>query len=115
MPPAESVSPYDYLDAFFRGCVALSVIDESHNGRGRRTDIGHSHHFAMLAAQMRELTSGTHYGGDIIGFYHYWFRYHPQFWLSRGYGGNDAEKALCDYGVIQEWLDASGRRGHGRG
>ena len=114
MPPAESFSPYEYLYAFFRGCVALSVIDESHNGRGRRTDIGHSHHFAMLAAQMRELTSGTHYGGDIIGFYHYWFRYHPQFWLSRGYGWNDAEKALSDYGVIQEWLKEYEREGDAR-
>ena len=114
MPPAESFSPYEYLYAFFRGCVALSVIDESHNGRGRRTDIGHSHHFAMLAAHMRELTSGTHYGGDIIGFYHYWFRYHPQFWLSRGYGWNDAEKALSDYGVIQEWLKEYEREGDAR-
>jgi hypothetical protein len=114
MPPADSFSPYQYLYAFFRGCVALSVIDESHNGRGRRTDIGHSHHFAMLAAQMRELTSGTHYGGDIIGFYHYWHRYHPQFWLSRGYGWNDAEKALSDYGVIQEWLKEYEREGDAR-
>jgi hypothetical protein len=114
MPPAESFSPYEYLYTFFRGCVALSVIDESHNGRGRRTDIGHSHHFAMLAAQMRELTSGTHYGGDIVGFYHYWHRYHPQFWLSRGYGWNDAEKALSDYGVIQEWLKEYEREGDAR-
>jgi hypothetical protein len=114
MPPAESFSPYEYLYAFFQGCVALSVIDESHNGRGRRTDIGHSHHYAMLAAHMRELTSGTHYGGDIIGFYHYWHRYHPQFWLSRGYGWNDAEKALSDYGVIQEWLKEYEREGDAR-
>jgi hypothetical protein len=114
MPPAESFSPYEYLYAFYRGCVALAVIDESHNGRGRRTDIGHSHHFAMLAAQMRELTSGTHYGGDLIGFYHYWHRYHPQFWLSRGYGWNDAEKALSDYGVIQEWLKEYEREGDAR-
>ena len=117
MPPADSFSPYEYLGAFFPGCVALSVVDESHNGRGRSTDIAHSHHFAMLAAQTRELTSGTHYGGDILGFYHYWFRFNPQFWLSRGYGWNDAEKALADYGVIQEWTkeyESDARKGSGQ-
>ena len=116
-PPADSFSPYDYLMRFFHGCVALSVVDESHNGRGRSTDIAQSHHFAMLAAQTRELTSGTHYGGDILGFYHYWFRYNPQFWLSRGYGWDDGEKALADYGVIQEWTkeyESDARRGSGQ-
>jgi hypothetical protein len=78
-PLPESFSPYDYLYRFYHGCVALAVIDESHNGRGRDTDIAHSHHQAMLASQTRMLTSGTHFGGDILSFYHYWFRYHPQF------------------------------------
>jgi hypothetical protein len=118
MPPQDSFSPYEYLYTFFRGCVALAVVDESHNGRGRRTDIAHSHHFAMLSAQTRELTSGTHYGGTILDFYHYWFRYHPRFWLERGYGWNDAERALSDYGAIQEWLkeyvrESDARRGSG--
>ncbi len=55
LPPADSFSPYDYLYRFFRGCVALSVVDESHNGRGRDTDIAHAHHLAMLSAP----TTGT--------------------------------------------------------
>src|SRR6266699_3496006 len=117
LPPADSFSPYDYLYRFFRGCVALSVVDESHNGRGRDTDIAHAHHLAMLSAQARALTSGTHYGGDILGFYHYWYRYNPQFWVERGYGWKDAEQALSTYGVIQEWTkeyESDARKGSGK-
>jgi hypothetical protein len=117
LPPADSFSPYQYLYRFFRGCVALSVIDESHNGRGRDTDIAHAHHLAMLSAQARALTSGTHYGGDILGFYHYWYRFDPQFWTRRGYGWKDAEKALSTYGVIQEWTkeyETDARKGSGK-
>jgi len=116
-PLPDSFSPYDYLYRFYRGCVALSVVDESHNGRGRDTDIAHAHHQAMLAAQTRMLTSGTHYGGDILGFYHYWFRYNPQFWRRLGLGWNDADKALSRYGVIQEWTkeyESDARRGSGQ-
>ncbi len=116
-PLPESFSPYDYLYRFYRGCVALAVIDESHNGRGRDTDIAHAHHQAMLASQTRMLTSGTHFGGDILGFYHYWFRYHPQFWRRLGLGWNDADKALSRYGVIQEWskeYESDARRGSGQ-
>jgi hypothetical protein len=71
----------------------------------------------MLAAQTRMLTTGTHYGGDILGFYHYWFRFHPQFWRRLGLGWNDAEKALERYGVIQEWTkeyESDARRGSGQ-
>jgi len=117
LPPADSFSPYDYLYRFFRGCVALAVVDESHNGRGRDTDIAHAHHLAMLSAQARALTSGTHYGGDILGFYHYWYRFDPQFWTRRGYGWRDAEKALSSYGVVQEWTkeyESDARRGSGK-
>ena len=113
----ESFSPYDYLYRFYRGCVALAVIDESHNGRGRDTDIAHAHHQAMLDSQTRMLTSGTHFGGDILGFYHYWYRYHPQFWRRLGLGWNDADKALSRYGVIQEWTkeyESDARRGSGQ-
>ena len=116
-PLPDSFSPYDYLYRFYRGCVALAVIDESHNGRGRDTDIAHAHHQAMLASQTRMLTSGTHYGGDILGFYHYWFRYNPQFWRRLGLGWNDADKALSRYGVIQEWTkeyESDARRGSGQ-
>jgi hypothetical protein len=116
-PLPDSFSPYAYLYRFFAGCVALSVIDESHNGRGRDTDIAHAHHQAMLAAQTRMLTTGTHYGGDILGFYHYWYRFHPQFWHRLGLGWNDAEKALERYGVIQEWrkeYESDARRGSGQ-
>ncbi len=116
-PLPESFSPYDYLHRFYRGCVALSVIDESHNGRGRDTDIAHAFHQAMLASQTCMLTSGTHFGGDILGFYHYWFRYNPQFWRRLGLGWNDADKALSRYGVIQEWTkeyESDARRGSGQ-
>src|SRR5260370_30864241 len=71
----------------------------------------------MLASQTRMLTSGTHYGGDILGFYHYWFRYHPQFWRRLGLGWNDADKALSRYGVIQELTkeyESDARRGSGQ-
>jgi hypothetical protein len=117
LPPADSFSPYDYLYQFFRGCVALSVVDESHNGRGRDTDIAHAHHLAMLSAQAHALTSGTHYGGDVLSFYHYWFRFHPAFWVGRGYGWKDAEKALSSYGVVQEWVkeyESEARKGSGK-
>jgi Uncharacterised methyltransferase family (DUF6094) len=116
-PLPDSFSPYDYLYRFYRGCVALAVIDESHNGRGRDTDIAHAFHQAMLASQTRMLTSGTHFGGDILGFYYYWFRYNPQFWRRLGLGWNDAEKALSRYGVIQEWTkecESDARRGSGQ-
>ena len=67
-PLPESFSPYDYLYRFYRGCVALAVIDESHNGRGRDTDIAHAHHQAMLASQTRMLTSGTTFWRGHTGF-----------------------------------------------
>jgi len=116
-PLPDSFSPYDYLYRFYRGCVALAVIDESHTGRGRDTDIAHAHHQAMLSSQTRMLTSGTHYGGDILGFYHYWLRFDPQFWRRLGLGWNDADKALSRYGVIQEWskeYESDARRGSGQ-
>jgi hypothetical protein len=111
-----SFSPYDYLYRFFRGCVALAIVDESHNGRGASTDIAHAHHLAMLAAQTRELTSGTHYGGDILSFYHYWFRFNPGFWKGLGLGWKDAAKALKLFGVVQEWTreyESDARKGSG--
>ena len=116
-PLPDSFSPYMYLYRFYAGCVALSVIDESHNGRGRDTDIAHSHHQAMLAAQTRMLTTGTHYGGDVLGFFHYWYRFSPEFWRRLVLGWNDAEKALERYGVIQEWrkeYESDARRGSGQ-
>ena len=51
MPPPASFSPYEFLHRFYKGCVALAIIDESHNGRGRSTDIAHSFHLANLASQ----------------------------------------------------------------
>ncbi|MEO9030058.1 MAG: DUF6094 domain-containing protein [Ktedonobacteraceae bacterium] len=113
-PPADSFSPYDYLYRFFRGCVALSIVDESHNGRGASTDIAHAHHQAMLASQTHALTSGTHFGGDILSFYHYWYRFHPRFWKQFGLGWHDAPKALKLFGVVQEWTkeyESEARRG----
>jgi len=116
-PPPDSFSPYCYLYDFYRGCVALAVVDESHNGRGKDTDIAQAHRQAMRAAQLRMLTSGTHYGGDILGFYHYWFAYNPSFWIRLGFGWNSAEQALSRYGVIQEWTkeyESDARKGSGQ-
>ena len=65
MPPKDSFSPYEYAYRFYRKMLGLAIVDESHNGRGQATDIAHAHHLAMLAACGRELTSGTHYGGEV--------------------------------------------------
>jgi hypothetical protein len=116
-PLPDSFSPYDYLYRFYRGCVALAIIDESHNGRGRDTDIAHAFHQAMLSAQCRLFSTGTHYGGNVLDFYHYWFRFNPAFWKRLGLGWNDADKALERYGVVQEWTKAyesDARRGSGQ-
>ncbi len=116
MPPPASFSPYEYLHRFYKGCVALAIIDESHNGRGRSTDIAHSFHLAKLASQARMNASGTHYGGDLDDFFYYWFRFNPQFWQRLGLGWNDVEKAISRYGVIQEWTreyESDARRGTG--
>ncbi len=117
MPPPDSFSPFEYLHRFYRGCVALAIIDESHNGRGRSTDIAHSLHQAQCASQACMYASGTHYGGNLDDFYHYWLRFNPQFWLRLGLGWNDTEKAISRYGVIQQWTreyESDARRGSGR-
>ncbi len=116
MPPPASFSPYEYLHRFYKGCVALAIIDESHNGRGRSTDIAHSFHLAKLASQGRMNASGTHYGGDLDDFFYYWYRFNPRFWQRLGLGWNDVEKAISRYGVIQEWTreyESDARRGTG--
>jgi SAM-dependent methyltransferase len=115
-PPSDSFSPYDYLYRQFRGCVALSIIDESHNARGRSTDIAQSVHYAQLSAQGYVYASGTHYGGALDDFFYYWFRFHPQFWLRLGLSWKDVEKAIRLYGVIQEVTkerESDARRGTG--
>jgi hypothetical protein len=116
-PPADSFSPYAFLYRFFKGAVALSSIDESHNARGRTTDIAQSVHFAQLSAQNYLYASGTHYGGALDGFFYYWFRFNPQFWLRLGLTWNDAEKAVELYGVVQHWskeYESDARRGSGK-
>jgi hypothetical protein len=116
-PPPSSLSPYEFLHRFYKGCVALAIIDESHNGRGRSTDIAHSFHLAKLASQARMNASGTHYGGTLDDFFYYWFRFSPQFWQRLGLGWNDVEKAIARYGVIQVWTreyESDARRGSGR-
>jgi hypothetical protein len=116
-PPPSSFSPYEFLHRFYKGCVALAIIDESHNGRGRSTDIAHSFHLAKLASQTRMNASGTHYGGTLDDFFYYWYRFSPQFWQRLGLGWNDVEKAIAHYGVIQVWTreyESDARRGSGR-
>jgi hypothetical protein len=53
----------------------------------------------------------------VLDFYHYWYRFHPQFWQRLGLGWNDADKALERYGVVQEWVkeyESDARRGSGQ-
>ncbi len=94
LPPPASFSPYEFLHRFYKGCVALAIIDESHNGRGRSTDIAHSFHLAKLASQARMNASGTHYGGTLDDFFYYWYRFSPQFWQRLGLGWNDAVRRI---------------------
>lgn len=103
--------------------------------------LGHPHRNPDTAAYSRTLTTGEpcaskgastvrrgadgkglkqqHLAGSlpyILGFYHYWFGFHPQFWLRLGLGWNDEEKALERYGVIQEWTkeyESTARKGTG--
>jgi Uncharacterised methyltransferase family (DUF6094) len=116
-PPADSFGVYEYLIRFFEGCVALSVIDESHNGRAQSSDIARAMHRAMRAAQTHMLTSGTHFGGDIVGFFFYWYRFHPQFWKRLGLSWRQASEAQRRYGVIQLWIkeyESDAKRGGGK-
>jgi hypothetical protein len=116
-PPPDSFSPYDYLHRFFKGCIGLSIIDESHNGKSKDADISQAFRQAMRAAQTRMLTSGTHYGGDILDFFHYWYGFDPSFWVDLGLGWNDATKALEQYGVVEQWTkeyESDARKGSGR-
>lgn len=113
----ESFSPYEYLQRFYPGCVGLSIVDESHNARGRATDIAHSIHQAQLAAQTCVYASGTHYGGTIDDLFYYWYRYNPRFWRRFGLGWNDVTQAIARFGVIQQWRrerEEDARRGSGR-
>ena len=97
--------------------MALTIVDESHNGRGQNSDIARALHRAMRAAQTHMLTSGTHYGGDIVSFYFYWYRFYPEFWKRLGLGWRQASEALRRYGVIQLWTkeyESEARRGGGK-
>lgn len=112
----DSFSPYAYFYRKYRGCAALAIIDESHNGRAEATDIAQAHHFMMLGSQCRVLASGTHTGGELRHLYHYVFRYHPQFWLRLGLGWSDVDAAVMRFGVVQEHIterESDARRGSG--
>jgi Uncharacterised methyltransferase family (DUF6094) len=116
-PPPDSFGVYEYLQHFFEGCVALSVIDESHNGRAPGSDIARAMHRAMRSAQTHMLTSGTHFGGDIVSFFFYWYRFHPQFWKRLGLSWQQASEAQRRYGVIQLWIkeyESDAKKGGGK-
>lgn len=113
----DSFSPFEYLYRNYRGCVALSIIDESHNARGANTDIARSVHQAGLAAQATVYASGTHYGGMLSDLFYYWFRFDPAFWKRLGFGWNDVEQAMRHYGVVQQVTkeyEADARKGTGQ-
>lgn len=112
----DSFSPYAYAYRKYRGCAALAVIDESHNGRSEATDIAQAHHHMMLASQCRLLASGTHTGGELRHLFHYVFRYNPQFWLRLGLGWKDVDAAVQRFGVVQEHVterEGDARKGSG--
>lgn len=112
----DSFSPYAYFYRKYRGCAALAIIDESHNGRGDATDIAHAHHQMLLGSQCHLLASGTHTGGELRHLFHYLFRYHPAFWLRLGLGWNDVDAAVQRFGVVQEHIterEGDARKGSG--
>ena len=112
----DSFSPYAYFYRKYRGCAALAIIDESHNGRGEATDIAHAHHQMLLGSQCHLLASGTHTGGELRHLFHYLFRYHPAFWLRLGLGWNDVDAAVQHFGVVQEHIterEGDARKGSG--
>lgn len=112
----ESLCPYEYLYQRYRGCVGMTIIDESHNGSGRSTDIAHAMHLAQLSSQTYVYASGTHYGGTLDKFFFYQYRFSPRFWQKLGYRWNDVERAVRDYGVVQQITkeyESDARRGTG--
>src|SRR6266545_667622 len=100
----DAESPFRTLYRDFAGCVALAIIDESHNAMGENTDIARSIHYAQLAAQPSIYASGTHYAGTLDRFYHYWFRFDPHFWRQFGFSWRDGPAAAQVFGVIQTWI-----------
>src|SRR6266508_5825786 len=102
--PDDTASPFVALHRDFSGCVALTIIDESHNAMGENTDIARSLHYAQLAAQTYLYASGTHYAGTLDRFYYYWYRFDPGFWRQFVFGWRDAAAAAQAFGVIQTWI-----------
>jgi SAM-dependent methyltransferase len=100
----DAESPFRALYRDFAGCVALTIVDESHNAMGQNTDIARSIHYSQLAAQSVIYASGTHYAGTLDRFYHYWFRFDPHFWKQFGFGWSDMAAASQVFGVIQTWI-----------
>jgi hypothetical protein len=63
------------------------------------------------------LTSGTHFGGDIVSFFFYWYRFHPRFWKRLGLSWRQASEAQRRYGVIQLWIkeyESDAKKGGGQ-
>ncbi len=117
VPPPDSFGVYEYLILFFKGCVGLAIVDESHNGRGQTSDIARAMHRVMQASQSHMLTSGTHFGGDIVSFFFYWYRFSPPFWKRLGLSWRQASEAQRRYGVIQLWVkeyESNARKGGGK-
>ena len=97
----------------FAGCVALTIVDESHNAMGENTDIARSIHYAQLAAQTYIYASGTHYAGTLDRFYHYWYRFHPQFlapvWVWLGRHGSCSAGLRRDPDLIREYPERANK------
>lgn len=74
VPATHSLSPFEWLYRFARGAIGLVIVDESHNARSRSSDLARCIQLALAAGQQGVLASGTHYGGNIEGLFHYWYR-----------------------------------------
>jgi SAM-dependent methyltransferase len=118
-PPADSFSPYTYLEQFFAGLVAFAQIDEGHNARNRDTDIGASTQEAQRAAQTFAYGTGTPYGGVLRSFYYEQARLHFGFWQRLGFGWRDSGRAQKRYGfsrvlTYEREIEDKAHRGTGR-
>jgi len=118
-PPADSFSPYAYLEQFFTGLVAFAEIDEGHNARNRDTDIGASTQEAQRAAQTYAYGTGTPYGGVLRSFYYEQARLNFRFWQRLGFGWKESGRAQKCYGfsrvlTYEREIESEAHRGTGR-
>ncbi len=101
-PATHSLSPFEWLSRFARGAIGLVIVDESHNARTRSSDLARCMQLALATGQQGVLASGTHYGGNIEGLFHYWYRLvDAELWKRRGLGWTDLGRAQERFGMLR--------------